>query len=293
MTKVVWECYQGFVKRFSANRLVKKQSGCILAVMKFYLIFFLSIGLLDVSAQQITVTATDSQPLKADAFAGYDNFGFAYFVRDNVLHKVKGATDLQYKNLALGKITRVDIKNPLQVVLFYEAFNSAVLLDNQLNETQRINFSDNPVSIVASAVGMASQNRLWVYNSLSQKVGLLDYLRNEYREITVPFNGKIVLYESDFNYFYWIDETGNRYATDIYGKVTAYEKLPAFDLFKIIDDRWSLVSAEGKTYAFDSKNNKKYELRLNEKTIKSLHYQAQILSIFTDQGITNYKITLP
>lgn len=292
MTKVVWECYQGFVKRFSANRLVNKQSGCTLAVMKFYLIFFL-LGWLHVSAQQITVTKIASEPLQADAFAGYDNFGFAYFVRDNVLHKVKGTTDLEYKNLALGKIARVDIKNPLQVVLFYEAFNSAVLLDNQLNETHRINFSDNAVPIVASAVGMASQNRLWVYNSLSQKVGLFDYLRNEYREITVPLAGKIVFYQSDFNYFYWIGDGGNRYATDVYGKVATYEKLSHFDLFKIIDDRWSLVASDGKIYAFDSKNSKKYELQLNEKTIKSLHYQAQILSIFTNQGISNYKIILP
>jgi hypothetical protein len=38
------------------------------------------------------------------------------------------------------KITKVDLQNPLKIVLFYESFNSALLLDNQLNEIQKINF---------------------------------------------------------------------------------------------------------------------------------------------------------
>jgi hypothetical protein len=31
-------------------------------------------------------------------------------------------------------------QNPLNIVLFYENFNVVILLDNQLNETQKINF---------------------------------------------------------------------------------------------------------------------------------------------------------
>lgn len=43
----------------------------------------------------------------------------------------------QYKNLSLGKITKIDLQNPLKIVLFYEGFNSVILLDNQLNEIQK------------------------------------------------------------------------------------------------------------------------------------------------------------
>jgi hypothetical protein len=42
-----------------------------------------------------------------------------------------------YQNFSLGKITKVDLQNPLKIVLFYENFNTVVTLDNQLNEIQK------------------------------------------------------------------------------------------------------------------------------------------------------------
>jgi hypothetical protein len=44
---------------------------------------------------------------------------------------------LNTKSLFGKKITKVDLQNPLKIVLFYESFNSALLLDNQLNEIQK------------------------------------------------------------------------------------------------------------------------------------------------------------
>jgi hypothetical protein len=298
MTNAPDLCYQVFVKRFHANVLVKNQFGCTLAAMKIRMLVFWSLFTWAVSAQP-TVVKISSEVLKADAFVGYDNFGFAYFIKDNVFCKKKGAAVLEYKNLSLGKITKADIRNPLQIVLFYENFNSAVLVDNQLNETHRINFSENTTTngrdtpIVVSAIGMASANRLWLFNSLTQKIGLFDYLKNEYREITVPFTGKVTHYESDFNEFHWTDDRGNHFATDIYGKVIDYGQTSGFDQFNIANDTWMLYSKDGKLYAHTVKNDKTYTVGITEKTFKSFHCQAQILSIFTEQGITNYKITLP
>ena len=292
MTKDPDLCYQVFVKRFYANVLVKNQFGSTLAVMKIRMLFVFAFLTLTVSAQQLAVVKINSEVLIADTFVGYDNFGHEYFIKDNVFCKKTGNVVLEYKNLSLGKITRADIRNPLQIMLFYENFNTAVLLDNQLNETHKIKFSEYTIPIVASAAGMASANRLWVFNSLSQKIGLFDYVKNDYREITVPFTGKIAYYESDFNYFHWIGD-GKRFATDVYGKITEYGPTIGFDQFQLIDDNWILYSKEGKIYAHTVKNDKTFTLGIAEKTFKSFHYQPQNLVIFTKQGITNYKITLP
>jgi hypothetical protein len=40
----------------------------------------------------------------------YDQFDFYYYINNNVLYKIKGATSVEYKNPSLGKITKVDIK---------------------------------------------------------------------------------------------------------------------------------------------------------------------------------------
>lgn len=301
MTKAPGLCYQVFVKRFCFNVLVKNHFGCILADMKIRMLFALAFLTLTAKAQQLPVVKIDSQILVADVFVGYDNFGHGYFITNNIFCKTRVGADLtgskpanilEYKNLSLGRITRADIRNPLQVLLFYENFNTVVLLDNQLNETQQIRFSEYQTPIVASAVGMAASNRLWVFNSLSQKVGLFDYVRNDYREITVPIAGKIEHYESDFNYFHWISD-GKRFATDVYGKITEYGPMLGFEQFHLVDDDWILYSKDGKIYAHAVKTDNTFTLGITEKTFKSFHYQAQNLAIFTKQGITNYKITLP
>ena len=156
--------------------------------------------------QKLTAVKINSISLDADQFLGYDQFGFYYTIKNNVLSKTKDHQSLEYKNISLGKITKVDLQNPLKIVLFYENFNTVVLLDNQLNETQKINFSENTVPILVTATGITSQNQLWIYNSLNQQIGLYDYLKNDYKTISTSFPENIKYYQSDFNAFYWIDQ---------------------------------------------------------------------------------------
>lgn len=259
----------------------------------FWLFLLIYGSVINAQQQKINPSWISSEALQADYFVGYDNFGWKYFIVNNTFNKQKDSLILQYKNLSLGKIRKVDLQNPLRIVLFYENFNTVVILDNQLNETQKVNFSENPVPIVVAATGMASQNRLWVYNSLSQQIGLFDYLKNDYGAVTVPFTGKLKHYESNFNYFYWIDEKDHRFACDVYGKVFEYGKVPHFDQFQIASENWFLYSKADKLYAYDVRNDKVFSVQIGEKTFKSFHYKDQILAIFTTAGITNYKITLP
>lgn len=234
-----------------------------------------------------------STPTVCDRFVGYDGFGFLYFIKDDVFHKVKDGQSVEYKNLSLGKISRADIQNPLRIVLFYENFNTLVTLDNQLNETQKVNFSDSRDPIVAAAAGIASQNRFWVYNSLTQQIGLFDYLNNTFTTITPPFSDNIIYYETDFNYFQWVDDKSNRYACDTFGKITTYGKAPKFDSIQFITTDKVLFSSGGELHLYDYKKDKKYTIENIDKSYQSFFCKDQILSIFTKQDIINYKIITP
>lgn len=231
--------------------------------------------------------------IDADIFLGYDAFGFYYAIKDNVFSKTKDEKTWSYKNISLGKITKVDLENPLNIVLFYENFNTIVTLDNQLNETQKINFSENPVPIVVLATGMASQNRFWIYNNLTQQIGLFDYLKNNYMVLTQSLKGNLKFYSSDFNYFQWIDEHRNWYSCDIFGKITALGTVADFNQFQILNQQSLLFLKEEQLYLQDFKNNFVCPIENVEKSIKSFSYKDEILSIFTTRGITNYKIILP
>ena len=260
-----------------------------LIILSFIFCFAISFG------QEKTFVATklNSVSLSADHFLGYDQFGFYYSIKNNVLYKSKKEELFEYKNISLGKITKIDFQNQLKILLFYENFNTIILLDNQLSETQKINLSENNVPIIATATGIASQNRLWIYNSLTQQIGLFDYLKNTYQSITPSFQENLKYYTSDFNTFQWIDNNLNWYSCDVFGKTTTLGKVSDFDQIQVIGNQIVVFSKDGKLHLQDLSKNSIYTIENLEKSFENFFYKDQILSIFTNQEITNYKITIP
>ena len=246
-------------------------------------------------AQETVIIATklDFVSITNKDFVGRDQYGYHYFVDNNVLYKIKNQEQWEYKNVSLGKLSKVDITNPLKIVLFYENFNTVVLLDNQLSETQKINFSENNLPISITATGLASQNQLWVYNRLEQQIGRYDYLKNSYRSITTPFPEMLLFYQTDFNYFYWIDDKKNAFVCNLNGKITTLEKIYDYESLSFISPQQYLYSMDKKLYYVDTHLNKKYSIGILEKRFEKYYYKDQILSIFTAEGISNYKITIP
>ncbi len=243
--------------------------------------------------KKIVATKINSITVDADEFIGTDSFGFSYSVKNNVFSKTEAEKSFEYKNISLGKITRVDLQNPMQIVLFYENFNTVVMLDNQLNETQKLNFSENNIPINAIATGIASKNRLWIYNSLSQQIGLYDYLKNTFQSITPSFQGTLKHYESDFNTFYWIDEKNNLYSCSIFGKSTLLGKIPDFDQIQVVSNSVMIYKKNNALYYYTLNDDKATLIDFDKKSFDNFYYKDQILAIFTSKQITNYKIILP
>ncbi len=242
---------------------------------------------------KIDAQKIESIELQADTFIGYDNLQNLYFIKDNVFYKRKNGKTLEYKNTSLSNISKADIQNPLRIVLFYENFNTAVILDSQLNEVQKIAFLENEDAVIALAAGIASQNKLWIYDSLSQKVGLFDFMKKSFKPITTSIEGNLKYYESDFNKFKWIDDKFSLYECDIFGKINSNGKVANFDQIQIISNQTVLYSRNQKLFVQDIKNSSITVISNIENSIKNFSYKNQILTIFTETGITNYKITLP
>lgn len=269
------------------------------AALKFLLFLLFTVPSFSVLYAQnpaIPATLISDLKLNVDEFLGYDSFGYSYQIKNNVFSKIKGKEIFEYKNVSLGKITKVDLQNPLKIVLFYEDFNTVVLLDNQLNKMTEINFSLNATPIVVSAIGMSTQNQLWIYNALNQQIGLFDYLKNEYKTVSTPFVETIKYYQTDFNTFYWIDKKNNWFSCDIFGKTTSLGKVPDFDKIEIINPHQFIFSKANLLYFNDISNSNSSvisEIKILEKSFDKFCYKDQILSIFTTADITNYKIVTP
>lgn len=243
--------------------------------------------------QKLKTTALNTKELENKVYIGFDGLGNHYYIKDNILTKQNENQVWEYKNIALGKITSVDYINPLKIVVFYEDFNIIITLDNQLNEIQKLNIFDIDNTIFASKVGMASQDQFWIYNSLTQQIVLFNYLKNTSKTVGNPIQESIKYTQSDFNNFYWIDEINNWYSIDIFGKVTLLANIPPFEKIQIIDGERLLFSRDNVLYCLNNINKAIYEIEIVEKSFQNYYYKDQILAIFTNQQIKNYKIKLP
>ncbi len=243
------------------------------------------------TAQTANVVFVDSVQIEADQYYGKDVLGYDYYAKNNVLYKQTKTEKWEYKNLPFGKIHSIDFINPLKIVLFYKDFNSVVLLDNQLSEITRINFSD--YTIVAQTCSVASQNRLWIYDSLTNNLLLLDYLNKKATPLNQPFKNTFVYYKSDYNNWLRISENNEIISCNNYGRTTLLGSVPEFDKILITDSQKIIFSLTDNLYLYKTENSESELLFSSEKNIKNFDYKNGVLSIFTGKTIENYNIKLP
>jgi len=133
--------------------------------MKFSVFVCIFFQLFFVNAQEIETEFLDEFQLDAEVFIGVDDFDNYYYIKNNTLHKKTPLQIYTYTNTQLGRITSVDITNPLKILLFYRDFNTVLFLDNKLNElTTTINFTSESFSQQLTFVTISSNNNLWLYS---------------------------------------------------------------------------------------------------------------------------------
>lgn len=140
-------------------------------------IFFvvLCLHFITINAQDLAFEFKATHPLEAERFVGVDDFKNIYYINNNILYKKTDKKTFSYSNIELGTLNMVNIQNPFKIILFYADFNTAILLDNNLNElTQKIDFTKETLVNNVTFVTAASQNNLWLYAD-DNKLHLYNY----------------------------------------------------------------------------------------------------------------------
>ena len=86
---------------------------------------------------------------------------------------------------------------------------------------------------------------------------------------------------------------GNNYRCDVYGKTALLGFIADSEQIAWISDSVLVYKKGGILYEYNLKDQKTTLLEIEEKTFKNFTIKDQILSIFTNHGITNYKIAVP
>lgn len=263
--------------------------------MKQFLILFLLICQLGIAQSLAPISKA---PLVVDRFIGLDNYKNTYFIKDRVLHKQGPDGNFLFNDLQLGRITSVDIINPLKIVVFFQDTNTVVLLDNKLSEIERINFNNLPQFFNVSTATNAGNNSLWLFNVDTQQLELYNYGSKLQTVVSQPFPGKLISQASNFNYCFTLMENNLR-AFNIYGSIL--NEAPSDGYERIIQQNENLIALKENSLYYipdfakrnEAISHETVKLSFPEITIKDLQLTNDFLYIYDGENLHTFKLTLP
>ncbi len=207
------------------------------------------------------------------------------------LYKQGEEGDFVFNDYQLGRISSVDFINPLKVVVFYEDVNTVVLLDNHLNEVERINFNSIPEFINASTATNAGNNQLWIFNIDSQQLELYNYRSQRKTLVSQPFEGKLLSQVSNFNECFLLTENKIR-VFNIYGSLISEKDSEGY--LKIVRQNKNLISFNGiELFLFTENSVNPIKIPLPEINVKDLQLTQDFLYIYDGKFLQTFTLTLP
>lgn len=194
-----------------------------------------------------------------------------------------------------GKLSDIDVTNPLKILLYYKNFATAVVLDRFLNSRNTINFRKQNIFSV-QAIATSYDNNFWLFDEQDNKLKkinddgqqLLESADLRMQFDSVPSPTQLIDKE---NFVYLYDTAKGFYIFDYYGAFK--NRLPFLN--------WNSVAVSGKNiYGFS--NHTLYSYQLNSLTLKEYQLPAYLgnynsikaingkLYLLNDEGISVYQL---
>jgi hypothetical protein len=176
-----------------------------------------------------------------DAFQS-DNLGNIYTIREDELVKFlpAGKVSGRYSNLKLGKISSVDVTNPLKILLYYRDFQQIVFLDNQLSLNSESVSLEKLGYEQTDLVCASANNSFWIYNKQnnelirfneqSRKISSTGNLRQLLNDDITP----VFMVEHN-GYLYLSSPASGIYVFDIFGAFSKIISLKGLQRFQVED----------------------------------------------------------
>jgi len=98
----------------------------------------------------------------------------------------KGDSLAVFNNIRnFGKVSTIDVSNPLRVLLYYKDFSTVIVLDRLLNMRSKIDLRQQNIFQV-QAISLSYDNKIWLYDEQEHKLKKIDE------------DGKLLFETSDF-----------------------------------------------------------------------------------------------
>lgn len=194
-----------------------------------------------------------------------------------------------------GKISTIDVRNPLKVLVYYKNYSAIVVLDKLLTFRNQIELK--PLQFFeVNAIANTYDNNIWIYDEQNFRIKkiddkgvlLFDYpdLRNEFN--IAPSAEKLI---DEDNQLYLIDQEQGVFIFDYYGAFN--RKIPFKDLNHIAIEKNCLIGFTDTIMEVIQLKNltiRKYTLPILPEKIKSLKFVNNKLYILTQTRLNIYRL---
>lgn len=168
-----------------------------------------------------------------------------------------GEVQFRYNNNTLGNLVFIDATDPFNLLLFYPDFRSVVLLDRTLSETGAFDLFNLDV-IDVPAVGISSDNNLWIYDDIKfilKKIDRNGKVVQESNNVSLVLDKTLtpnfILERS--NALYINDPECGILVFDLFGNYTKTIDVKGLSQFQIIDQQL-VYWQDGKLHVFNLKS---------------------------------------
>ncbi len=143
-----------------------------------------------------------------------------------------------------GKLSTIDVSNPLKILLFYRDFSSIVVLDRFLTPITTIDLRKYSI-LQPGAIGLSYDNNIWVYDEYDNKLKKINEQGNllmETSDFRSVFNQTVSPQKimDDNGLVYLADTTNGVFVFDSYG--TFQKKIPVMNWKSIAVNKTNIVS---------------------------------------------------
>ncbi|MEC3907646.1 hypothetical protein VOI54_11500 [Tamlana sp. 2201CG12-4] len=258
--------------------------------MKNQLYILLVFSMSIFAQESAEVTFINKTTLKAETLIAVDNFGTAYYIKNDVFYKKNVSKTITYNNLQLGELHSVNAFNPLKINLFYKDFNTVIILDNRLAEIFKIDFNLIAPYRNITTISTGHDNTIWIFNQDSQQLELFDYKTRTSRTQTVPIQSSVLDVKSNYNYC-WLLTEKYLYMYNYFGR-----------LIKKVENNGYTALAESNENIFFKKENSLFYLKKNSDTIlpiktpnlliNAFFVTNETLYIYNDETLQQYQLKI-
>ena len=254
--------------------------------MRSLLLFLLTLFVFSCAGQQVSLVS--KTPLPSGRLIDIDNFGNIYQLSDNELIKTTSSESINFSNVQLGNISTADAFNPLKINVFYENFNTVVILDNRLAEITVVNFNSIPPFRMVTHVSAGYDNTIWIFDQNTQQLELFDFLDLKMRVTTLPISENITDLKSNFNYCYVLTTT-EVLIYNYFGNLIAKYPHPGFSEFEENNGEL-LFRKENELFIYDQKTGDFKALELPELLISRFFVTDETLYIYDGEILHQFQL---